>query len=245
MLYAIISDIHSNLEALDSVLDKIKGLKVEEIICLGDVVGYGANPNECISVLKKHNVRCIAGNHDTRATGQKEPDSFNPKAQVSVFWTRENIDIESLAYLSKLPESIIINEEVIAFHGQIDSTDDYLLSMEDVRINFSLLDDMAPLKILLYGHTHKPAIHERTKSGMIEEKCTLACTLSNDRSYLINPGSVGQPRDHDPRASFITLDSSTLKIEHHRVTYDIKSCADKIIEAGLPESLGERLKEGR
>jgi putative phosphoesterase len=203
MRYAFISDIHSNLEALETVLSKIDALNVDEVICLGDIVGYNANPNECIDIIRKRGIRAVLGNHDTRATGIDEPTDFNPVAAIAVLWARQALTEENRRFLNGLPRTIDMDGKFLVIHGWVNNTDSYIMGNLD-----------NPLEL-------KP-----------------------DANYLVNPGSVGQPRDGDTRASFAVLDEKDSEITFYRVEYDIESCARKVLEAGLPDILARRLKAG-
>ncbi|MBI5885564.1 MAG: metallophosphoesterase family protein [Deltaproteobacteria bacterium] len=244
MRYAIISDVHSNLEALNAVLAEIDSLAPDVIVCLGDIVGYNSNPNECIAILRGRAIPSVMGNHDDRAAGLDEPDDFNPLAEKALLWTREQLTPENKAYIEALPRSAIIDNAFLAMHGWVNDTDSYLNGTDDAAVNFSLMHELSVgINIAFFGHTHVPvvyvecgetvfAIHEDTVE--LEKGC----------SYLINPGSVGQPRNHDPHASFVIYDTEAGVITFHKVDYDIAATALKILEAGLPERLAERLRFG-
>ncbi|MBF8251238.1 MAG: calcineurin-like phosphoesterase, partial [Deltaproteobacteria bacterium] len=152
MRYAIISDIHSNLEALEAVLAKISGFKVDEILCLGDIVGYNANPNECIDIVKRTGIRCIMGNHDSRASGLEEPDNFTPLAKEAVLWTRDRLSEENKGFLRKLPRELMIDRFFI-FHGSIHDTDRYIIDERDAMDNFEMLGNIpGEPKTAFFGH---------------------------------------------------------------------------------------------
>ena len=244
MRYAIISDIHSNLEALRAVLDRITGMKVDVTCCLGDVVGYNANPNECIDILRDERIRCLMGNHDSRAAGLEEPDDFNPSAARAVLWTREQLTPENRQFLHDLPREIRVDGSVL-MHGSLNDTDQYILTANDVRDQFRILRELSPpTRIGFFGHTHVRVAFSLL-DGAIQIEQNDSIRFSDDRSCLVNPGSVGQPRDGDPRAAFAVYDPDAREISFHRVEYDIRVCQDKIIRAGLPPRLAERLAIGR
>ena len=244
MRYAIISDIHSNLEALEAVLAKISGFKVDEILCLGDIVGYNANPNECIDIVRRTGIRCIMGNHDSRASGLEEPDNFTPLAKEAVLWTRDRLSEDNKGFLRKLPRELTI-EGFIIFHGSIRDTDCYIIDEKDASDNFHLLENLpCDMKLGFYGHTHvRVALSLQRGNVFLEPDGELK--LSAWKMYLINPGSVGQPRDSDPRASFLIYDEFSEKVDFYRTDYDMAATQEKIIEAGLPVELAERLSMGR
>lgn len=244
MRYAIISDIHSNIEALEAVLTKISGLRVDEILCLGDIVGYGANPNECIDIVRKTGISCIMGNHDVKASGLEEPDNFTPLAREAVLWTREHLTEESKEFLKGLPREMIV-DGFVTFHGSIHDTDRYIIDEEDTKDNFSLLEELPDdIKTGFYGHTHAKVVFSLQR-GRISLEPEDELKVSPWKRYLINPGSVGQPRDRDPDASFLVYDIFNEKITFYRVSYDIATCQEKIIKAGLPVDLATRLSIGR
>lgn len=244
MRTAVISDIHANLEALTAVFERIKALKVDDVVSLGDMVGYNANPNEVLDILRKEKAACIIGNHDACAAGLEEPDDFNPFARAAVLWTREKLTKESRQFLEGLPRERYVRDFFI-FHGSIHDTDRYILYRDDARYNFDLLADLSgPVSIGFFGHTHvRIALVEQ--SGIISTALAAeGLDLVSGKRYLINPGSVGQPRDGDPRAAFLVYDDEDRKVTFHRVEYDMRTCQDKIIAAGLPPRLAERLQWG-
>ncbi len=243
MRYAIISDIHSNLEALSAVISKIAGLKADRILCLGDIVGYNSNPNEVIDILKSEKAQCIIGNHDAAACSLKEPDDFNPLARTAILWTREELTEESRTFLKKLPSELPVDDFFI-FHGSIHDTDRYILYKEDIKENFQLLKKLTGQpRIGFFGHTHVRTAYIDYRD-VISVDLSFELSISPLRKYLINPGSVGQPRDYDPRASFLIYDTIEQKVTFYRIDYDIAACQDKIMKAGLPPQLAARLAMG-
>ncbi|MBI3753859.1 MAG: metallophosphoesterase family protein [Deltaproteobacteria bacterium] len=266
MRYAVISDVHSNLEAILAALKEIDSGDIDEIVCLGDIVGYHANPNECIEIIKDRGIKCIMGNHDARASGIEEPDDFTPLAREAVFWTRKQLKQENTAFLKGLPRSLSFhaplegrhhNKDVkskkfvpagkslltgLAVHGSINSTDEYIFSSHHVAMNFMRMEEKS-VKICFFGHTHVRIAYVEDREGIsIVYKNEIV--MENNKRYLVNPGSVGQPRDGDSRAAFSIYDTDAEKLEFFRVQYDIDTCCEKIIKAGLPTELAERLKAG-
>jgi len=243
MRYAVISDVHANLEALSAVISKIAGLKTDRILCLGDIVGYNANPNEVIDILKSEKALCIMGNHDAVACGLREPNNFNPLAKRAALWSREQLTDESRAFLRDLPKELKVDDFFI-FHGSIHDTDRYILYKEDIKENFQLLKKLTGQpRMGFFGHTHVRTAYIND-SDVISVDLSIELPLSPSRKYLINPGSVGQPRDYDPRASFLIYDTIEQKVTFFRTDYDIAACQDKIIKAGLPSQLATRLEMG-
>ncbi len=243
MRIAIIADIHANLEALQAVLERIHVLNVDEIVCLGDIVGYNANPNECVDILRKEKILSVLGNHDACASGLEEPYRFNELARRAVFWTREHLTEENRSFLLELPREKRVRNYFL-FHGSIHNTNRYILSRYDVEANFQSLAGLrGALNLGFFGHTHvRTALCDY--QGSVSMSKSLELALSPDIRYLINPGSVGQPRDGDRRAAFLVYDSTDHFIIFQRVEYDIRKCQDKVIRAGLPPQLAERLGEG-
>lgn len=238
--YAVISDVHSNLEALESVLKDIKKRKVDEIIFLGDAVGYGPNPNECLELLKKRCKIMMAGNHDWGAVGQTNIDYFNEYAKAAIIWTREVLTEKNQGFIKALP--IIKNmkkENILLVHStpKEPSAWHYLLTLWDAEMNFHYFEQ----RICLVGHSHQPFIIERLPSGEMVTHRAEAVLGENER-YIINVGSVGQPRDGDSRACYALIRGN--KVEIVRVKYNIEETQRKMRENDLPLSLIERLSSG-
>jgi diadenosine tetraphosphatase ApaH/serine/threonine PP2A family protein phosphatase len=244
MRTAVIADIHANLEALESVLERISELGTDEIVCLGDIVGYNANPNECVDIVRDRKIVSILGNHDICATGLDEPCSFNPTAERAVLWTRDVLTRENKSFIMSLPRELAIRD-LYLFHGSIHDTNRYIMSKGDARENFRRLERLRGVRrIGFFGHTH-------VRMVLCNEQGSLSCSYPEEmllpgvHQCLINPGSVGQPRDGDPRAAFLIYDSTERKITFHHVAYDIRKCRDKILQAGLPVYLADRLESGQ
>jgi predicted phosphodiesterase len=242
MIYALISDIHGNLEALQTVLECIKSYKkkIDKIICLGDIVGYGADPNECIRITRAVSDIILAGNHDFAVCGQTSIENFNDYARAAVLWSRETLNHEEIHFLKELP--LTYREKGIDFvHSSLHRPESwrYLSGTFDTQIDFQLMEQ----NVLFVGHTHIPVIFENaeTKINRLNDS---EFSLEPAKKYIINPGSIGQPRDRDPRASFAFFDSEKNFVEIIRVEYDIKEAQRKIFEAGLPEVLATRLSYG-
>lgn len=243
MRYAVISDIHSNLEALTAFFELADRLKFDEVICLGDIVGYGANPNECIELIRKRNIRSCMGNHDSRAAGLDEPHDFNLHAAQAIYWTRGALTGEGRAYLKGLPRMLSIDNRFLAVHGWLNDMDAYILGIEDAKKNFELLSKAGESNICFFGHTHMPSAYASSE-GAVQSVNEETIKVKKGASYLINPGALGQPRDRDPRPSFAVYDTKKLEFAFHRFEYDITTAAEKIVKAGLPQRLAERLKLG-
>jgi len=240
MKYAIISDIHANLEALDATLKQIDKLSVDKIICLGDIVGYGANPNECVERIRQRKIDSIIGNHDAVACGKTEPDNFNPVAKDAAIWTRSSLTEENKKFFSELPESRLVDDFLIV-HGAISDPDHYIFTAYDALIEFNLMKKQS---VCFFGHTHVRTYY-MFQNDSSTSHYDYEFKIDAKAKYLINPGSVGQPRDRDPRASFLVYDMEKRTVEFTRVEYDISSAQKKIVEAGLDRRLAERLSFGR
>lgn len=246
MRVAVISDIHANLPALEAVLGAIDGAGVEEIWCLGDVLGYGAEPDECADLVRERCAICLVGNHDLAVLGGLDVAAFSEAAAEAVAWTRENVFEHSLAPLREL-EPAGEREGVGLFHASPrDPVWEYVLSAEQADACF----DVQPTRIALIGHSHvslyfaRPTAEE--EGGEIRGSQASDDTLLDLSSgqWLINPGSVGQPRDGDPRAAWLELDTVEPVARFHRTPYDVDRAAASIVAAGLPRRLADRLQVG-
>ena len=240
MNYAVISDVHANIEALRAVLNEIRNKKITDILFLGDAVGYGPDPDECVEVLTSECKVLIAGNHDRAAIGLTDIEFFTPYARAAIEWTKEMITEKTISILKDLPVSKEIEDnKILLVHSTPKEPEEwhYLLSLWDAEINFHYFEN----KICLLGHSHRPSIIERLPSGeMIAYRDE--AMIGDAERYMINAGSVGQPRDGDPMACYVVIDDESVKL--YRVEYDIKKTQDKMRRAGLPIQLIERLARG-
>lgn len=232
MTYAIISDIHSNLEALTKTLALIDQHHVDEVICLGDIVGYGANPNECIERVKERCSIVLMGNHDAAAVHPHTAQDFNPLARRAIEWTYSALTVEHRDYLQALPYKAE-KGDLLFVHASPQNPDrfDYIFTQEEAENAFQCFSE----KICFIGHTHIPAIFSR--SARVKE-------LTPNNQYIINVGSVGQPRDGNPMLSFGIFDTNLWSFELIRDVYDIETASIKIAQQGLPEELGIRILYG-
>lgn len=242
MLYGIISDIHSNLEALDVVLNKLS--QVEKLICLGDTVGYGPNPNECVEKIRELNIPAVAGNHDKAVTCEIDVKWFNQNAKDAVFWTQRTIFQENLEFLKKLP--LVLSEDGFQFvHGSLRSPlEEYVSSISESLPTFDLMKK----PVCFIGHSHIPLFIAQKKDGNYAggDLADSEEVLVDDyEKVIINVGGVGQPRDGDPRASYGIYDSQTKIFSLHRVEYDVSAVQEKMKIAGLPQHLIDRIQFGR
>ncbi len=241
MRYAIISDIHGNLEALNTVLEYIGKKKIPHTLCLGDVVGYGASPDECATLLRVRGIPTILGNHDAVACGQEEPWGFNPIALSAVVWTTEHLSPENVDWLKSLPSSLEY-ESFLAVHATPEESEwDYMFTWEETLPYIARLREQN-YRVCFFGHTHCPGIFSEDGVYALDDDSKF--TLDPEKIFLINPGSVGQPRDDDSRASFGIFNTETEEYELVRLEYDVDAAAQRILDAGLPGFLAERLHRG-
>ncbi len=247
MRYAIISDIHSNLEAFEAALSDMEARGVDDIVCLGDVVGYNANPNECISLINEKSIRTVMGNHDCRAACIKEPIGFNSRALDAILWTRNKVTPENIEFLKGLKMVRNVDDKFFIVHGSVESYDEYIYTGEAAAWNFRLLHDLDGPHLCFFGHTHIPAAYEAgngiSRAIDLDDKVA-DIQLKHDYRYLINPGSLGQPRDGDNRAAYVIYDTEKDMVSFLRVEYDVQLAVDKLEAAWLPPSLAKRLLEG-
>lgn len=242
MRIAVISDIHANAEALDRVLLELEQRNVENTICLGDIVGYNADPNPCADRVKQAGIPSLLGNHDAVACGLEEPWGFNVVALTAALWTRNQLTEENKAFLRELPDQQVMDSSFVAVHGAPSDRDTYLFSMEDLRPEFEYLREY-DVPLCFFGHTHCQGIF--SEKGPQVPGGDGHFTLEEGELFFVNPGSVGQPRDGDARAAFAIYDTELRDVELIRVEYDKKATAEKISQAGLPMFLAERLMMGR
>ena len=241
----MISDVHSNLPALEAVLGAIDAAGFEELWCLGDLVGYGAEPDACTELIRERCDLSLAGNHDLAVLGGLDVGAFSEPAAEAVLWTRENASERTLEFLREL-EPTGLREGIGLFHASPrDPIWEYVLSTEQADACFDLQSE----RIGLIGHSHIALFFTRPDPGEGSETHGAhggdGALLELGRgAWLINPGSVGQPRDGDPRAAWLELDTGEASARFHRVEYDIGRAAEAIVAAGLPEQLADRLQLG-
>jgi predicted phosphodiesterase len=241
---AVVSDIHGNGDALDAVAAEIGRLAPDRIYHLGDVVGYNAEPEKCVRWVMERTTGGIAGNHDAVVTGRAGGEFFHAPALLAARWTAAHLSAEAMAYLSGLPDRLAVEEGILLAHGAPSDPDRYLFFLEDAAEEFERLAASPGTRVVFFGHTHIPAAFIRSRDGGIVSSPLSGFGLRKGEAALLNPGSVGQPRDRDPRASFLLFDTRTLSASWIRVPYDIGSCRRKILEAGLPRIFATRLADG-
>jgi predicted phosphodiesterase len=255
MRYAIIADIHANLAALTAVLKDIdEKSDIDEIWCLGDIVGYGPEPTECIRLIQERNIVSISGNHDLGVTGQLEMEFFNPAAAAACRWTAEKLNPVDIRYLADLPKTLKKGQFTLAHGSPREPSTEYILTTAIAERNFEHFDT----QYCLVGHTHVPVAYKQEAAAAMPEVIpvvTAVVTAVNlvpeigfimiEHRIIINPGAVGQPRDGDPRASYGIYDSEGQIFHLHRIQYDVRTTQDKMVASGLPIQLVVRLEEGK
>ncbi len=240
MRIGIISDIHANMEALTASLETLEREGVDTYYCLGDIVGYGAEPSECMAIVRERCSLVIAGNHDWAAIGKTSIEYFNTYAKQATLWTRDQLSgddrrwLESLGLVEKIGDMTIVHSTLYA-----PELFDYIQTSYDAYLSLQLLDG----KVCFLGHSHVPITFFQEE--MISYTLSGEILIPNGVKALVNVGSVGQPRDDNPKSAYAVYDEAKSMVWVKRVAYDVESASRKIKEAGLPEVLGERLKLGR
>lgn len=247
MRYLILSDIHGNWEALDAVLCAARAEGYEHILCCGDVVGYGADPNAVTDWVRAAASYVVRGNHDKACVGLEDLAWFNPVARTSALWTASILREENVEYLKKLPKGPVPVANFQILHGSPLDEDEYLMQTGEVAQLAGYLDT----RLSFFGHTHVQGGFVFHNGGFVKRIQGVArkmdreeLTLEPDAYYLVNPGSVGQPRDNDPRAAWCVYHPKERRIVYRRVVYDVKGAQTKIRDARLPELLARRLSAG-
>lgn len=242
MRYGIFSDIHSNLEAFDSVIKAYKSEAIDKYLCIGDVVGYATNPKECIEKVSKLAMITVAGNHDWAAVNLFSLDYFNEIAKEALLWARRNIDDTDRIFLESLKPTYK-NKDFTLVHGTLDNPQEfnYMTDGYIAEETFRILDT----NICFVGHTHHPGAFIKDKNESMHYRQDGSYDIKPDNKYIINVGSVGQPRDANPKAAYCIYDSEKREVRIKRIAYDFESSRKKIIDAGLAKFLGDRLLSGR
>jgi putative phosphoesterase len=233
MLIAIISDIHGNVEALETALTAIRERGADSIVCLGDIVGYGASPNACLELIRSAAADVLLGNHDEASLQLERAEYFNPYARIAAEWTHDELTVENKEFIKTLPFSAE-RFGVLFVHSSPFQPEEwhYIITPTDAAANFAYF----PQPLCFVGHSHVPEV-------FCEDDRTLQ--VVRDKKFIVNVGSIGQPRDGDWRTSFGLFDTEAWTYEQVRVEYDVKTAAAKIRKAGLPKALADRLLVGR
>ena len=239
MKFAIIADIHANLEALEAVLADSREQGCERYVCLGDVVGYGANPKECLEIVRKMEMPCVKGNHDEYCSSDEDPEGFNPHAAQAVMWTKQQLSDEERSWLKNLKYFRLVTTFSIV-HATLDEPKSwgYVFNKLDAAASFTYQNT----PICFFGHTHVPVAFVR--DSVIRGGQYSKIDVEKGKKYFVNIGSVGQPRDGNPKAAYGIYDNTAATIELRRIDYPIEIAQKKIRDAGLPEKLAARLATG-
>ncbi len=250
MVMCFVSDIHSNLEALNAVMQRIDSLSIDSLFCLGDLVGYNADPDACVAQMLSRAEAMVRGNHDKAVAGNLSLEWFNSAARRAVEWTRGACGPQTLKAVASLPMGPRkAGEGVLLCHGAPMDEDRYIMDGDSIRESFAFLaQNHLDIDVCFHGHTHVPLVARMRKRGSLKVELLSSdgeLELEGDWIYLVNPGSVGQPRDGNPWASFGILDTGRRIYKPVRVAYDAAVTGGKITAAGLPGELARRLLEGR
>lgn len=250
MRYLILSDVHANFEALSAVASHVRRKRFDRVIFLGDAVGYGASPNRVVDWLRGcgPSMVVVRGNHDRVCAGFEGGEYFNRYALEAATWTHDRLSHRNLEYVRELPEGPVeVTPSLAVCHGSTVDEDAYIFSGYDAQLAFEEM----PHQVIFFGHTHIPSVFTlREENGNRALKVRLisgrrqVLDLDSSSRYLINPGSVGQPRDRDPRAAYAIFDDELARIYVYRVTYKVSEARKRIVQAGLPPILGDRLLHG-
>ena len=240
---AVLSDIHGNLHALQAVLAKIDAMALSDVVCCGDVVGYGAFPNECCELLQQRGIPTLAGNHDHAAIGLTDIRYFNDIAKTAVVWTRDQLSAANADWLAERPYTYLHAENLFFVHASPHKPEEwgYVLTYGDARQSFAEFDQ----RFCFIGHSHQPAVVvQRDGELFCHDEAGSEIPIREGERYLINVGSVGQPRDRNPLACLVVVDFDGPHIDFHRIEYDIPAAQQAILQAGLPPELAERIAHG-
>jgi predicted phosphodiesterase len=241
----VVSDLHSNSEALAAVFQRVRRKKYDTVICLGDFVGYGAHPNKVLDTMRTLKTRkvFIRGNHDRVASGLGDANGFNNAAKASALWTRDKLSPANRRFLRDLTVGPLMHKDALLCHGSPYDEDEYVFNVHHAAQVLALYQS----PFILFGHTHLPSVFSIDPDMNVQGfavRSDATVKLEPNLRYLINPGSVGQPRDRNPNSAFIILDTDKRTVQFFRVEYDIAKTQASILEAGLPEILASRLSYG-
>jgi predicted phosphodiesterase len=240
MKFAIIADIHANLEALQVVLEDAKKQQVTHYACLGDVVGYNANPKECLDIVRTMNMPCVKGNHDEYCSSEEHSEGFNPAAAEAVNWTRKQLTEDDRQWLRDLKYTRMVTNFTIV-HATLDGPQRWGYVFDKLAAAASLTYQNT--SVCFFGHTHVPVAF--MKDSVVRGGTYSKFKTEPGKKYFVNVGAVGQPRDNNPKCAYVVYDPDEGTIEIRRLDYDIATAQKKILAAGLPERLAERLAYGR
>ena len=242
MLYAIFADTHSNLEAYQAFIEDSEKEGIREYFCVGDIVGYGADPHQCIELTKQLNCQVVCGNHDWAAAEKLNIEYFNRYAREAALWTQERLDDIDKNYLASLTP-VFQDRELTLVHGTLEYPEDFEY-VTDVRIAARTIHaQLTP--VCFIGHSHVAGVFYDSRSGRINYTTIPEITIQEGKRYLVNVGSIGQPRDGDWRASYCIYDTEKESLRIKRISYDVERAREKILKAGLPKHLADRILIGR
>lgn len=242
MRYGIFSDVHGNLQALEAVLRAYRKERIDGYFFAGDVVGYGANPHECIQVINDLGAVCIAGNHDWAVIGKIDTWYFNSIAKEAVLWTKQKSSQQDFDFLNKL-KLVEKSKDFILVHGTLQEPSyfHYLADERQAEVMFRLMDR----DVCFVGHSHVPGVFIKNQKGQIRYFSSQEVKLEEGFRYIVNVGSVGQPRDNNPMAAYCIFDTEEKVVLIKRANYDVEEAQQRILSAGLPAFLASRLAQGR
>lgn len=246
MRYLILSDLHANWEALDAVIQETAG-GYDKAICCGDLVGYAADPNPVVDWVRDHCAVIVRGNHDRACAGLEDLEWFNPVARAAAVWTQNALTPENTAYIAALTKGPVMVDAFEVVHGSPFDEDEYVVAPGEASEAFGYLES----RLAFFGHTHLQGgfiwNHSRVETigGVSARNGSELLAIDPDCAYMINPGSVGQPRDGDSRAAYLLYDSAERIVTYHRTVYDVEAAQRKIRDAALPPILADRLTMGR
>lgn len=241
MRYAILADIHGNLAAFQAALDDIEARGgVDEIWCLGDIVGYGPDPSQCIALLRQHTHLSVAGNHDWAAIGKVDVSDFNPDAAQACRWTASQLTPEDVSYLEALPLTVSRGDFTVVHGSPREPIWEYVVSTHGALANLGFFDT----RYCLVGHSHVPLVFEYSGGTCVLSPLPEELQLGENR-LMLNPGGIGQPRDGDPSASYAVYYEDEMVVRHYRVPYDVEATQEEMVRHGLPDFLVVRLSYGR
>ena len=240
--FAILGDIHANIDALNAVVEDARGQGVSDFVCVGDIVGYNAAPAECIKLVRELNMVCVRGNHDHFCKANESLGDFQPTAASVIDWTRRALSDDDARWLGELPLSRIVSGLFTLVHATLDMPENwgYVFDALEAEAHFTYQNTM----LCFHGHTHVPIIFEKV-NGRVFRTEPARVRIKLGTKYFINTGSVGQPRDNDPRASYVIYHAKPREVEFRRVPYDILTAVARVRRSGLPERLAHRLETGK
>ena len=246
MRYLIVSDLHANWQALQAVAREAAG-GYDQALCCGDLVGYGADPNPVVDWVRANCAVVVRGNHDKVSTGQENLEWFNPVARAAALWTQQNLTPANIEYIRALPKGPVLLDGFQVLHGAPFDEDEYVIAASEAGEAFGYLES----RLAFFGHTHVQGgfiwNHSRVETipATSARSSRQRMKVDPECGYLVNPGSVGQPRDRDPRAAYVLYDSGARVVTYCRALYDVAAAQETIRQAGLPPVLADRLSEGR